>query len=552
MSESEPAKNTFWSFIFDIKARVSRRPENEGGKCTHLCLLGTDGGKFFVEERYAQQFLDEYITIVSRNHQLRAMGLSEREIPNKLYLNELRTPVFRFVFDLDFLQAHVLTKEHELLIYKTIYATTRKFYPQHFDDSIFDLIITAAEDKQYSANDARHPNWYKFGRHGCFKNLHVNDQIAATLREGILAAIDEIRELSRSPESCNGWTDVFDAAIYGPNGLRMPYSYKADICGSCKNDKLTKKNCRACNGVGRVNAGRVYTPYLALRNGIPVAAALKRLQDPIKGVQYTVKETSLRLPSDAKITPGFKAYENCPIPKIGEHAVQVEMSDGTRVMEFKEDYKARQRFKNHLRVPQGSLEWNTIQEYIRRHLPDPFKRVRVQEITYPPRQVTFYHALLQGIGCNYCMNIGGNHRRNTSYFEFRPSGVTQKCHCRCDTVDGRKYGLCSKYESQKFPLPTQSRDILFPAAAATSNVAALEITRSMEKRLSRNEYYNAVKKVVSRLAELIQNHDRNQGAEAELKRIHVVKPKKIVKEKPPPRKRPKVVSVVEEDGMDWQ
>jgi hypothetical protein len=541
-------RNTFWNFIFDIKARVDRRPENERDKQTHLCLAGTDGGKFFVEERYAEQFLEEYSKYIQNNLMQMKNGVPEQNLDH-LYLNELRTPVFRFVFDLDYAQAFVLTREAELLLYQTMYTTLRKFYPPNVPDDIFDLIVTAAEDKKFPPDDAKRPNWFKYGRHGCFKNLYVNDQIAATLREGILAAIDEIPALTRT-EDCNGWTDVFDAAIYRANGLRMPYSHKIDKCHSCP---AIRKECPKCRGVGHIDAGRVYVPYMALRRGIPSNRALADLRDPAKGVFVTVKQTSLRLPSDAKVTPGFKTYANCPVPKLGENMVHVEMQDGSQVREFKEDYKARQPYRNHLRVSPGSLEWNTIQEYIRRHLPDPFKRVRVKDITYPAN-LQYYHALLQGNGCNYCMNIGGNHRKNTSYFVFRPTGVTQKCHCRCDTVDGRKYGLCSKYESQKFALPTQSRDILFPSAA-TKNAGALEVSRNMEKRLSRNEYYVAVKNVVSRLAELIQSNNRTQVANEELKRVHVVKPKKVIKDKPPPKKRRKTTAAAAADDaeaiMDW-
>jgi len=507
-------------------------------------MAGSNGGVFFVQERYAEQFIDEYVKFIKSNTR------------PPLFLNELRTPIFRFVFDLDFAQAYVLTKEHEILLYQTMFKALRKFYPDHLPDKTFDCIVTAAEDMQYPATDARHPNWFKFGRHGCFPNLHVNDQIAATLREGILAAIDEVPALART-EDCNGWTDVLDASIYGPNGLRMAYSHKPEKCRACKGDEVLKLDCLKCYGLVTIDLGRVYVPHMALRRGTPSERALQHLKHPIHGVLNTVKQTSLRLPSDAQLTPGFKAYANCPVPRIGEHVVQVELGDGTRVMEFKEDFKARQRFKNYLSVPPKSLEWNTVQEYIRRHLPDAYKRVRVHEIQYP-RNLAFYHVLLQGIGCNYCMNIGGNHRRNTAYFVFYPSGVTQKCHCRCDTVDGRKYGLCSKYESQKFGLPTQSRDILFPSSQA-NKAGSLEMTRNMEKRLSRNEYYVAVKNVVSRLAELIQVSNKAQAADEELKKVQVVSnAKKIVKDKPPPKKKRKVATAAppplpasEEDFMEW-
>jgi hypothetical protein len=47
----------------------------------------------------------------------------------------------------------------------------------------------------------------------------------------------------------------------------------------------------------------------------------------------------------------------------------------------------------------------------------------------------------------YCLNIGRNHNSCGIYFKLSKDGLCQKCFCKCDTQEGRKYGYCKDYSS---------------------------------------------------------------------------------------------------------
>ena len=54
----------------------------------------------------------------------------------------------------------------------------------------------------------------------------------------------------------------------------------------------------------------------------------------------------------------------------------------------------------------------------------------------------------------YCTNIGKEHKNNKVYFVIDPDqNIYQKCFCKCDTTEGRKYGRCSEYKSKKVRVP---------------------------------------------------------------------------------------------------
>jgi hypothetical protein len=74
----------------------------------------------------------------------------------------------------------------------------------------------------------------------------------------------------------------------------------------------------------------------------------------------------------------------------------------------------------------------------------------------------------------WCGNLGRQHRSNTVYFVVTRKGVHQRCYCRCDTLEGRKYGLCKDYHSDTWPVPAAALAALFgdsssaPAAPESS------------------------------------------------------------------------------------
>lgn len=48
------------------------------------------------------------------------------------------------------------------------------------------------------------------------------------------------------------------------------------------------------------------------------------------------------------------------------------------------------------------------------------------------------------------------------YFELTPDGLSQRCYCRCDTTEGRKFGLCSQYRGPVWTVPDATLRKFFP------------------------------------------------------------------------------------------
>lgn len=71
-----------------------------------------------------------------------------------------------------------------------------------------------------------------------------------------------------------------------------------------------------------------------------------------------------------------------------------------------------------------------------------------------------FAGLMSGEACfmlrstsRWCGNLGRAHRTNNVYFVLTRKGVHQRCYCRCETTEGRKYGLCKDYCSETWPVP---------------------------------------------------------------------------------------------------
>ena len=62
------------------------------------------------------------------------------------------------------------------------------------------------------------------------------------------------------------------------------------------------------------------------------------------------------------------------------------------------------------------------------------------------------------------MNVARDHHSNTIYFTLTEYGICQKCFCRCDSTEGRKFGLCRDYHSNMVALTAKLKSTLFPNA----------------------------------------------------------------------------------------
>ena len=60
----------------------------------------------------------------------------------------------------------------------------------------------------------------------------------------------------------------------------------------------------------------------------------------------------------------------------------------------------------------------------------------------------------------YCMNLERSHSSNRVYFVANKNGVFQRCFCRCETSEGRKFGKCSELNyplCSSHPFPSENK-----------------------------------------------------------------------------------------------
>jgi len=89
-----------------------------------------------------------------------------------------------------------------------------------------------------------------------------------------------------------------------------------------------------------------------------------------------------------------------------------------------------------------------------------------------------------------CMNTGRCHTSSGIYFVITPNGLYQKCHCIKDTMNGRKYDLCSKFRSKVIPnghglwqLPLPIKNHLFPEKKKENPIEKLGSKQKMVKNV---------------------------------------------------------------------
>ena len=72
------------------------------------------------------------------------------------------------------------------------------------------------------------------------------------------------------------------------------------------------------------------------------------------------------------------------------------------------------------------------------------------------------HCFMLRSTAKFCLNLGREHRTNNVYFMLTRKGVCQKCFCRCETTDGRKYGMCKDFSSPYWQIPKAALEAFFP------------------------------------------------------------------------------------------
>lgn len=310
------------------------------------------------------------------------------------------------------------------------------------------------EDEKYSKAGNMHIH---------FPGLYVNQRQAAIMARGIAAKLTSI--IGPLEYLMNDWFDVIDLCVYMKNGLRMLGSHKSAKCPECRGRK-----CKACNQIGKIDLGRVYQLRHVFQKDTWNEPFLKKLlASPASVLQFC----SIRAVDQKTPTGNWNKYEGCPSVdgKILDksNVSRPRLFNGIMSLEAKklsimsQDDRSGQSSRHKINIGRDSHLFKLCQRRIRK-FHTHYRDVDLHTVSTTIAN-RYFRVTVQGDGSNYCMNLDAekkSHVGNTVYFLIKPSGITQRCWCRCEKLSHRLTGLCRDFTSASKPLLNSDVQILFP------------------------------------------------------------------------------------------
>ena len=448
----DPLKQWFHQNGLFVKMRGNVRDKRV---VTHLLL---DGGKVHIPPDMEGEFLVRYAACLDHG--------------NALYVVETKTPIYKFMSDLDFAAVDATTEEEIAKVLQIVHTTVAEHFPL-LTDKQRRVVVCRTENKNISKQlprDAERDGQkaaptvalIKTGIHLIWPEILVDSVLALSLRGAVLFRLT--RELGQR-DGLNPWSDVVDRCVYGGNGLRMVGSRKMAVCTKCRNVPRKRNTCEVCNREGKKDEGRVYKPTQVLEGPGTNDEALEEYHDILK----LVRHTSIRTDAASTATPTFPAWTvDMPAPDGAEDLYQTIGTDGRRqgqkrrrgAEKANKDRRTQgeeptvQKTRNILEpLDPTDRRHKAVAAFVRKHFPDN----PVVTHLHPTRSADYF---LARSSSRFCMNKGGYHNNVNIYFYIDRNGIKQKCFCKCDV--NRAFGPCSKYASDSRPYSAILRHLLWP------------------------------------------------------------------------------------------
>jgi len=383
--------------------------ENEDSKPSHLML---NGYKLFINDNNIELFNKKYGEALENNAEL--------------YVVECKKEIFKLFFDLDFLLSEqkyneIMEKDLETNLFtemiKIINDIIYDFYGKYYN-----CIITTADiklvKKIYKNKDnpenITHKEFIKKGFHLHFPDININKNYALEIRKTCIIKMNKFNE-----EFENTVNDIVDEHVFTTSGLRMT--------GSKKGHFVSQTREFICEG-------RPYKLLFTLKNN--------EINDEFKceldnNLLMLINNTSI-ITNEQYITnisnnPNLECDECEYTNNLGD-----EDRTGTWNRLLKTDTK-------HIEI------FRFFNTYVKDYTIRDLKRI------YYSDNESVYILCSQS---KYCSNIGRNHNSEHIYFKLTREGICQKCFCKCDTMEERKWGFCKEYSSNVIPCTPHLRKVL--------------------------------------------------------------------------------------------
>jgi hypothetical protein len=385
-----------WVISKKYFVKISASKEEKVGS-THYLL---DGGIWKIPKEEYPDFL-----------RLLATDLQNGE---KHYISENRTPVFKFIMDLDFYEIEAISITQVEFIVKEIQKVIFEYF------GVCSVIICGSDNKIVTKEDVE---YVKSGFHLVWPKIWLTVETAKVIRNLV---IENLITTFNERDIINTWSDVVDLAVYEDNGLRMVGCRKMGNCKSCKNKKDFKTDCVTCGGTGKVDENRVYSPRSVLN--VSDKGYLITLKTDI---YVQLLETSIYNYSDLPETKLIK-----DLPEVTINSVK----KNKKVYDSKQD--------------ESMVK---IENFIKKNFKEKYSKIRIKKLTKDPTEQKYYAEPCD----NFCMNVNRNHSSSGIYFQITPTGISQRCYCKKDTMEGRIQGPCNTYISKNVSLSNQLQTFLF-------------------------------------------------------------------------------------------
>ena len=405
-SDLSPLRQWIISNKFWLKAGTIGRSE----KSTHFLL---DGGCIEIPNSHYGQFLE----------------LLSRDLTNgwKWYLCEKRTPVFKFMSDLDIFEEEEISLCSVVRLVKSI--------QECMLDNCGDYQVVGCTTDSKVTTAANGQEVIKTGVHLIWPKLWVTQKTALWIRSKI---VQHLTVEHGKRQEWNSWEDVVDECVYTANGLRMVGCSKCHPCKGCKGRNPARENCELCEGTGKKDEGRIYRPEFVLNgDSSECGETLKVLK---KDIKVTLETTSIR---------NFYDLEQSPIKEAGDLELWTSDEKNSTLKTGKS--------LNVKVLDLDNPQYKKMQWCVKNVLPKCYKKSNIVKI----KKINdgLYNVELD---TNHCTNVDRCHTSSGIYLEFTPEGVTQRCWCRKDTLEGRRWGRCRDYRSERWQFSSIARNVIFP------------------------------------------------------------------------------------------
>jgi len=385
-----PLRKWVISNKYFIKTNESKERKS---KATHFLL---DGGIWEIPKGFYLEFL-----------KILSMDLQNGE---KHYITELRTPLFRFICDLDFYDTS------EIVNIESYVTPIQEIINEFFGESC--VIICSTDTKQVKINEIEHT---KTGFHLIWPKLWVNVNTAKTLR---ILFIEKLTSIFGERPEFNSWSEVVDLAVYEDNGLRMVGCRKIGFCKGCKNKKESRETCLICNGTGKLDEGRVYKPKCVLNGQTDYFKTIST------DYYVLLLETSIYNYANVSET---KLQKDLPILNLTKKKQSSKKEKETKDSEDPLVAK--------------------VENFIKKNFKQ--SKIKIKKLV---KSENIYFAEPDD---NFCMNVNRNHTSSGVYFQIKPSGVSQRCYCKKESTDGRLNGPCTTFCSKEISISKILQNALF-------------------------------------------------------------------------------------------